>query len=85
MSRPNCSCHIERDYRYTADDPQANAIVRCAMHEAAPELVEALQAMTPSMPPKDAPCHLGICSQEKCGFCSRIATARAALTKAGGQ
>ena len=33
------------------------------------------------MPPEDAQCHRGICSQDKCGRCSRIRQARAAIVR----
>lgn len=49
------------------------------------DLREALEEITPGMPPVDAPCHAGIRSQQACGHCSRIAKARAALTKARGE
>jgi hypothetical protein len=49
---------------------------------AAPELLEALEEMTPAMPPVDASCHNGICLQAKCAHCGRIARARAAINKA---
>lgn len=42
-------------------------------------MVEALEEISPGMPPVDAPCHKDICSQERCAYCSRIAKARAAL------
>ncbi len=66
-------------------DAQANAdfILRaCNSHDA---LVAALEKMTPPMPPKNAMCHVGICEQEECGNCSRIARAHAALKLARGE
>lgn len=46
------------------------------------KLYQALEGILPPMPPKDALCHVGICPQERCGNCSRIATGYAALRKA---
>jgi hypothetical protein len=46
-----------------------------------PTLVDALECVTPMMPPQDAMCHKGICTQEKCANCGRILKARDALTK----
>lgn len=62
--------------------PRANAefICRAVNHHA--ELVEALKALVPPMPPADANCHSGICSQDKCAHCGRIAVAIAVLAKA---
>lgn len=51
---------------------------------AAPDLLAALQEVTPPMPPADAPCHAGIVSQNQCAHCQRIARARAAIAKATG-
>jgi hypothetical protein len=52
-----------------------------ALREACAELVAALRPFVDVMPSADAPCHVGICSQEKCGHCSRIAAGRAAIEK----
>lgn len=35
-----------------------------------------------TLPGADARCHKGICSQDECGHCGRIATALAAIDKA---
>jgi hypothetical protein len=51
---------------------------------AAPELLKALKAITPPMPPADAMCHKGICPQEVCGHCQRIRNAHIAIGKAQG-
>lgn len=45
-------------------------------------LTEALKGITPGLPPKDAPCHVGICVREKCRHCGAIIEARAALALA---
>lgn len=52
--------------------------------EAAPNLLFALEELTPQMPPEDAFCHKGIVPQSKCGNCQRIARARNAIKMAGG-
>jgi hypothetical protein len=49
------------------------------------ELVEALEEMTPPMPPVNGHCHVGIVTQEKCANCQRIARARAAIAKFRGR
>ena len=51
---------------------------------AAPDLLAALQEITPAMPPADAPCHVGIVPQSQCAHCQRIARAHAAIAKATG-
>lgn len=51
---------------------------------AAPDLLAALQEVTPSMPPADAPCHAGIVPQNQCAHCQRIARAHAAIATATG-
>jgi hypothetical protein len=48
-------------------------------------LVEALKEITPPMLHERASCHFGICSQEECGQCGRIARAHAALALAEGK
>jgi hypothetical protein len=35
----------------------------------------------PEMPPVDAPCHAGICSQDECAHCLRIAEIRREMTR----
>lgn len=49
------------------------------------ELVEALEAVVPPMPPTDAFCHNHITTQDKCPNCQRLARAHALLTKHRGQ
>ncbi len=44
-------------------------------------LRRALAEITPAMPPENALCHVGICPQSRCGNCSRIARAHAALAE----
>ena len=46
------------------------------------ELVTALQPFVRFMPSEDAPCHFGICPQERCGNCQRIKAGRDAIAKA---
>ena len=46
------------------------------------ELVEALESMTPPMPPANAACHRNVVQQKKCANCQRIARAHTALTRA---
>lgn len=48
----------------------------------AQELYDALSDLIPPMPPEDALCHKGICSQERCCNCGRIAAGHRALEKA---
>jgi hypothetical protein len=45
-------------------------------------LAEALGDVLPPMPPADALCHIGICPQERCCNCQRIAAGYAALKMA---
>lgn len=42
-------------------------------------LLDNLIAMTPPLPAADAICHRGLVPQDKCGRCSRIAAALAAI------
>lgn len=49
------------------------------------KLLMELEAMTPAMPPIDAPCHKGICHQDECAHCSRIARARALIETTKGE
>ncbi len=42
-------------------------------------LKRALEPFVKFLPPVDARCHVGLCSQEECGHCSRILAGRAAL------
>lgn len=66
----------DKDGTFSEEDARLLAV--------APELLEALQEVTPSMPPADAPCHVGIVSQGQCAHCQRIARAHAAIAKATG-
>jgi|GEM_PF-2550851 len=52
---------------------------------AAPDLLEALKLFESEYIDKDAACHKGICSMERCNRCSRILAARAAIKKAEGK
>jgi hypothetical protein len=52
-----------------------------AVSAPADRLVQALRGITPPMPPADAPCHLGIVTQDECAHCRRIAAARAVLAE----
>lgn len=45
------------------------------------EDIEAIKPALPSIPHKDAPCHLAITSQDNCGYCQRIIKAHEALTR----
>jgi hypothetical protein len=49
------------------------------------ELLAALKDIVPPMPPADAICHNGICAQENCAHCRRVAAAVAAIRKAEGR
>ena len=67
-------------------DPESRAALDAACnHLLSPDpalarLRAALAEMTPlSMPPADAPCHVGIVPQSKCRHCQRIAAALAIL------
>lgn len=45
-------------------------------------LLENLVAITPELPPANAMCHAGLVDQDRCGRCSRIAAAQAAIALA---
>lgn len=49
---------------------------------AAPDLFEALKALTPPAPGALAHCHSDICPQSECAHCQRILAAHAAIAKA---
>jgi hypothetical protein len=63
----------------------ARKLADCNLIAAAPALLSALEELTPPMPPPNAMCHVGICSQDKCCNCGRIKRAREAIAKARGQ
>ncbi len=62
-------------------DAKANA----RLISAAPDLLAALKAITPAMPPVDGPCHVNICSQDACSNCCRVSMAHSAIAKAEGR
>jgi len=69
---------VKRDY----EGEDALAIAR--LIAAAPTLLAALKDITPTMPPMNATCHVGMTTQDKCAHCRRIAAALAAIAKAAG-
>lgn len=66
------------------DAPTELAFANANLAAAAPDMLEALLGLGLSMPSNDAPCHVGICPQDECGHCRRIAAALAAIDKALG-
>ena len=79
-------CHFGDSTQYypTSGAPpdEADRALICA----APDLYAALKDIAPDfMPSVDAPCHLGICPQEECRHCCRVARALAAIAKAEGK
>lgn len=46
------------------------------------DLLEALRPFAAQIVSDDAPCHVGLTTKEKCGRCSRILAARAAIGRA---
>lgn len=66
----------EGDYEIALGIPDADT---ARLMRGAPRLRAALEAITPAMPPADAPCHAGIVPQAECAYCRRIAAAHAIL------
>jgi hypothetical protein len=46
------------------------------------QLLAALVTVTPPMPPKNAPCHSGVVTQDNCAYCRRVASAHQAIAAA---
>ena len=66
----------DSDPEADADIATADAIAALRRGPVSAEDIKALRLAIGYMPSKNAPCHVGICTQEKCGLCSRT---RAAL------
>ncbi len=71
-------------YKWEKDAPK-EAAANARLIAAAPDLLDALIAIAPPMPPFNAPCHNNLVSQIDCAHCRRIADAHAAIAKATGE
>jgi hypothetical protein len=70
---------------YVSKVAQKRIIASNRIHRAAPAMYAALKGLGFRMPPENANCHEGICSQAECGNCSRIKAVLDAISKAEGK
>ncbi len=54
-----------------------------AYDRTASDALDKIRAALPPIPPADAQCHVGICLQDECQYCSRIKAAHDALLTLG--
>ncbi len=69
-----------RNREYQTEHAKADA----ALIAAAPDLLAALKALRPIVPPIDGLCHRHICEPSECAYCQQMRQAVAAIAKAEG-
>ena len=83
---PVCAARLVQGRDKLAEDRNRKTYARMKLVASAPEIAAALSELTDNGPVsgkdlEDAPCHLGICSKEKCGRCSKHLLARQLLER----